>query len=176
MFKEHLLKSKTKLRIGDRSDKYIIFKLEDKFFATPLQSVKEVQPFSIICEYPTNIDFFLGFIKKPNQIYNIVDIKNILAMRKSHEFGKAILVVHCKEASLAVIVDSLIKIKKISTADIITNKLITVNSKSILMGYSQEVNDVVYHIDIRNILDTNELIQISNLMNQYWKTQKLKSA
>jgi purine-binding chemotaxis protein CheW len=141
--------------------KYLLFKLNEELYATPLLAVKQVIEFQSVKSVPNTVPYFIGLINYRGQIIGLVDLKKRFQMPENENVDKTFLIFESEGGSIAAQVDFVDAV--ISLADEKIEKNPNIKSKvpeSYMLGVAHYNDQMITLIDLSKSFSSEEYVQI----------------
>jgi purine-binding chemotaxis protein CheW len=138
---------------------YIVFSLNNGSYAAPLLSVREVVEFKEPKPIPQTQDFFLGVTNIRGEIVGVLDLSKRLAGVFCSEERRSMLVVHVDGCSLAVVVNSVIKVVDLSDEEI-DKKNPAQSTENSFEGIARVENELITILNLSQTIQEKDFTQL----------------
>ncbi len=141
--------------------KYLLFKLNDELYATPLLAVKQVIEYQSVKSVPNTVPYFVGLINYRGQIIGLVDLKKRFQMPESESSEKTFLIFESEGGAIAAQVDFVDAV--ISLEDDKIEKNPNIKSKvpeSYMLGVAHYNDQMITLIDLNKSFTSEDYVQV----------------
>jgi purine-binding chemotaxis protein CheW len=143
--------------------KYIVFKLGSELYGTPLLAVREVVEEMPIKPLPNTIESFRGVCNLRGQIIGVINLSAQFNIEHSASKKPVLMVFDSGKGALAVQVDHIETVTVIPPENIeIQTGLLASLDHKFIHGIGKLNDRLVTLIDLKSILSTQELMDVSN--------------
>ncbi len=143
------------------SHKFLLFKLNDEFYATPLLAVKQVVENQHVKTVPNTAPYFLGLINYRGQIMGLVDLKKRFQMPERPEIKKTFLIFESESGPIAAQVDHVEAVISIDDNKIEKKPNIKSDVPShYMIGVAQFNDSMITVIDLNKSFSSEDYVQI----------------
>lgn len=109
--KNHIVKKEDEEHFDDKNQNdYLIFKLEDIYYGTPLLDVREIIETQEYAKVPASNDSFLGMINLRGEIIGLVDLSLMLGVKLTKSRTNAFIVFETVSGPIAALVEKVISV------------------------------------------------------------------
>ncbi len=141
---------------NESARRYLLFRLDQELFATPLGDIKELVekiPYKVV---PNTSNYLLGVINLKGQIVTVLDLRVRFNLKTKNEINTYIIFQN-KSGNLAALVDNIEAIEKFLPSQIEqSNMLKTEVPQEYLYGVIQYKEENVTVIDLMNLMSNSE--------------------
>lgn len=143
------------------SHKFLLFKLNEELYATPLLAVKQVVENQNVKTIPNTAPYFLGLINYRGQIMGLVDLKKRFKMPDNVDTKKTFLIFESESGPIAAQVDHVEAVISIDDNKIEKNPNIKSDVPShYMIGVAQFNDNMVTVIDLNRSFTAEDYVQI----------------
>jgi purine-binding chemotaxis protein CheW len=141
--------------------KYLIFRIGNESYGTPLLGVREVLESQTPKPIPNTAPHFKGLINVRGQIIGVVDLRVRFGYPASTSPSLALMVFETETGAFAAIVDKVEAVIKIDEKELNQNPHIRSQiAHQFLIGAASYDGGLVTLVDLNKILSTDEYVQI----------------
>ena len=141
--------------------KYLLFRLGEELYGTPLLAVKEVIKMTAINPVPYMVSHFRGVINLRGQIVGIADLRLKFQIPTKPETSGLILVIETAQGLLGAVVDDIVSVENILPSSIDAEPCIqTKIPTEFFKGVAKLEKGLVNLIDISGCLSAEELRRV----------------
>jgi purine-binding chemotaxis protein CheW len=143
--------------------KYLVFRLQNELYATPLLGVREVVEPQMPKHVPNTADYFRGLINIRGQVIGLVDLREKLGYSTRETPAKALLVFDTEAGSVAAIVDSVEAVTSMPEESI--HKRANTRSRisqEYLIGIGEFGQQMVTIIDLHRVFSEEDYVAIKS--------------
>jgi purine-binding chemotaxis protein CheW len=147
-------------------NRFLVFRLEEDFYATPLLGVREVVEYQQPKAIPNTTGWFSGIINIRGEIIGVINLRTRLQYppRERIQLGVALVLFQTDIGTLAAIVDKIESVREFPEEKIEKNPGIAARvPMEYLIGIGQSDNQLINLIDLNKILSKEEFIQFHRL-------------
>jgi purine-binding chemotaxis protein CheW len=147
-------------------NRYLVFHIENDFYATPLLGVREVVEYQTPKAIPNTANWFSGIINIRGEIIGVIDLRVRLGYspRERANFGLALILFETDVGTLAATVDKIEAVREFIDEDIEKNPGIATRvPMEHLIGIGQSDHQMVNLIELNQILSRDEFAQFHRL-------------
>jgi purine-binding chemotaxis protein CheW len=138
-------------------DKFLIFRVGDQLYGTPLSDIIEVIEPLEITPAPNSKKEFLGVINLRGEVLSVIDLRVRFKQPQDNNPLMFMIVLPNKAGKIAVLVDQMVEVKDIQVEELDKNtNLFTVIPQDCLYGVGLNGEKVVYLLNLINYLNTKE--------------------
>ena len=150
--------------MNQADSKFLVFKVGDELFASPLLSIREVLEYQNPKPMPNMVPHFSGVINVRGAIVGVVDLRTKFLVNSTPGAKNPLLLCDTPRGTIATIVDSVEKVQEILDADIETNPPIQVKvDVTYLKGVARVANQLITIVDIHELLNDEEYAKVSGV-------------
>ncbi len=143
------------------SRKFLLFRLNDEFYATPLLAVKQVVENQNIKVIPNTAPYFLGLINYRGQIMGLVDLKKRFQMPDQPNTKKTFLIFDSESGPIAAQVDHVEAVISLDDEKIEKNPNIKTDVPvHYMIGVAQYNDDMITVIDLNKSFSSEDYVEI----------------
>ena len=161
-------KTTDEMSLNDASEnKYLLFRLSDELYGTPLLSVREVVEPQTVKPVPNTPRHYSGIINLRGQIVGVLNLGELLGIQQlpssknDSTKTRAFVVFDTVAGPLAVVVDRIDEVAKISESSIERNPDVQCRyPQEFLLGIGKVKEELTHLIDFSKLLSAGELKQI----------------
>lgn len=147
--------------IDDNDSKYLIYRLSEEQYASPLLSIKEVIKVPEIKPVPYMKDYFRGVINLRGQIVSVIDLRIKFNQGKSDFKEGLIIVVETENSLIGAVVDDIVSVARFEDSNVDRNpKLETRVPLEFFRGVAKHSENLINLIDISSCLGADEMRKI----------------
>lgn len=143
--------------------KYLLFRLGDDLYGTPLLGVREIVEPQSFKPVPRSMKYFLGVMNLRGQIVGVIDLRLRLGINAERNSLNALIVFDTEAGPIAALVDRIDAVAAIKDDSIDANpKVSTEVPLDFLLGIARiEGDHLVTLMDLKELLNVQELLAIS---------------
>jgi purine-binding chemotaxis protein CheW len=135
-------------------DKYLIFRVGNQLYGTPLSDIIEVIEPLEITPAPNSSQDFLGVVNLRGEVLSVIDLRVRFSQPQESNDLMFMIVLPNKAGKITVLVDQMIEVKDLKVEELDTNtNLFTVIPQDCLYGVGLTDNKVVYLLNLINYLN-----------------------
>ncbi len=143
------------------SHKFLLFKLNNEYYATPLLAVKQVVEYQNIKFVPNTAPYFLGLINYRGQIMGLVDLKKRFHMPDLPTGQKTFLIFESESGPIAAQVDHVEAVISIDDEKIEKKPNIRTDVPvHYMIGVVQYNDDMITVIDLNKSFSSEDYVEI----------------
>ncbi len=148
--------------MNENDSKFLIFKVGESLYSSPLLSVREVLEYQKPKPMPNMVHYFAGVINVRGAIVGVIDLRIKFGMQSTVDSKTAMLLCDTDRGSIAAIVDCVECVQELTEENIERKPAIKSKvSQEYLIGVAKRANDLVTVIDLHKSL-TDEEYKIAN--------------
>ena len=158
----------------DANNAYLIFRLGDEYYATPLLQVREVVEKQLPKHIPNTVDSYLGVINIRGEIVGAIDLRIKFGHKPAPSLTEALIVFDTEQGVIAALADQLEGVHNIQSSAIKTKP--NIGSKisiDYIIAMAHFNKKILTIIDLHKILAAEEIVQLHN--NQELKKENIKT-
>ena len=168
---------KIKLKKLDRAgkakgDPYLIFDLNKKAYAVPLDTVHRFEEKKNILKIPSSFDFFQGVVGYLDNFVGVLNLKKALKVEGSSEAGNILILFKSEQTFLAAVADDIKDIVAIPKDKIKKEVPLETENNEIFLGFSRMESVVVTHLDIKSWIGRPDISKITSMLAEHIKENK----
>lgn len=142
--------------------KYLVFRLNQELYATPLLGVREVVEPQAPKPIPNTAKYFLGLINIRGQIIGLVDLRIKLGYQHRDQEHQALLVFDSDSGPVAAMVDSVEAVLSFEPTSIHKNPNVRSQVPTeFLVGIAKHNEELVTIIDLNKCLASDDYVAIT---------------
>ena len=156
--------------------RYIIFSLDEEYYAIPISKVQEVIQYTHITSLHNTFDYLKGVINLRGKIIPIIDMRTKFGLKEIEYNERTICIIVeiygiSQSNLIGLAVDKVMEVMEIDSDNFSKTPDIGFKSKNkYLNGIYQKDDKMIMILDIDNILAVSDVIQINeNIQNQWSK-------
>lgn len=160
----NLISEEKKEHVIDDEDhhKYVVFKIGDEIYASPLLSVREVVEVQAIKKIPNTIPAFVGVCNLRGQIVGILDLNLRFGLDRSPDVRPVLLVFELDSGALAALVDQIVAVEVLETHQIdYQANIVSAVPIQFVRGIAMKRGMMITIIDLRALLSADEVVQLN---------------
>ncbi len=147
--------------------KYILFRLGEELYGTPLLDVREVVEPIEPKPIPNTVRWFRGVINIRGEIVGVVDLRARFGQSTELTAGRALMIFSTAVGPLAGLVDKVDSVARIPESDIERHpNVMSVVGQQYLLGIGKLTDRLVTLIDLARVLGEEDLRQIPRSSGQ----------
>ena len=137
-----------------KDNRYLVFKLNDGVYATPILTVREVTEVPSAKPLPNTPHYFSGVTNIRGQIVSIVDLRKMFGMTPENGYQNSLIVVDTHSGPIGCIVDYIESVSCIQQ-DIIDQETKVENKipGEYFLGFGKVEDDVVFIFDLKKAMN-----------------------
>ncbi len=138
--------------------KYLIFRIEDELYGSPLLSIREVLEYQKPKHMPNMVHYFSGVINVRGAIVGVIDLRLKMNCPNNNTNRTAMLLCDTERGTIAAIVDSVDCVHEFHENEI--EKKPAIQSKmplDYLIGVAKKENQLITIVDLHNLMTQEEL-------------------
>ena len=145
-------------------NRYLVFKLGQNQFATPLLKTREVIEPVETSGVPNTRTYFTGVANIRGEVVGIIELNEKFGINKDDDAinkHPAIILFECETGTLGVHIDAVIGVESIAASEIETSPHIkSMIPQKYLIGIAKTNMGLISVIDLKKILDEDDLVMI----------------
>ncbi|MBF0313436.1 MAG: purine-binding chemotaxis protein CheW [Oligoflexia bacterium] len=158
------MRKKTRFHLDDYDKKYLIFRLGNQYFGTPLLAVNEVIRPLEITPVASDIPFFKGAINLRGEVVAIMDLRELFNIDTAYGPDTSYLIFYSSRGIIGVVVDRIHCIMTFQDESFQKNQVIDVSQKfSFIKGIARTESYLVTIIDLELLVKNDATINICEL-------------
>jgi len=152
----------------EESGKFIVFTLKDQYYSTDIGQIVSVEKSQQITELPGTSNFIKGIIDLRDETTPIVDLKERLQLENTrYTDDSRILVAMIDNVQIGLIVDSATDVIDIDDSQIEPSPTVVGKvHKQFLKGVAKLDGKLLIILDLKHVLDMDELNEIREVTNE----------
>lgn len=142
----------------DKENKFLVYKIGDLFYGSPLLSIREVLEYQPPKPMPNMVPHFSGVVNVRGLIVGIIDLR--VKFRCPTEVGRkaAMLLCDTTEGPLAAIVDSVESVQQFENDQFEKDVAVQSNiERDYLLGIAKDKNHLITIIDLHKSMENSNL-------------------
>jgi chemotaxis signal transduction protein len=152
------------IRKNAKLKKYLVFKLNENFYATPLADVMEVIGLPKCVPVPGNPAYLLGMINLRGRVISAIDLKKKLGIATAQQAIKrpAVILTESKETVLGCVVDSITEVLAIDEGNIERSMEVQVHGeREHIQGIARFPDRaMILILNLKTAADVSEIIRL----------------
>lgn len=148
--------------VHEDKERYLVYRIKDELYASPLLDFKEVIEFIKPKVVPNMPDYFSGMVNLRGLIMGVIDLRKKLGYHEDYEFKPSMLICETEVGALAAIIDKVEFVVYFSPAEIQDLKVEGKVDISCLRGFMQYQEHLISVIDIKKFvsnIDKSEIVE-----------------
>lgn len=145
--------------VDQRSDRYLFFQLGDVTMASPLMEIREVIETVSYQTMPNTVPYFKGIANIRGEVVGIVDLSEMLNIKKMEEEREALIVFDTVHGALALLVGKVKGVQSIEMSAIEQKPHIKSRvPQGYLFGIAKVNDELISVIELQKILTDDDMI------------------
>jgi purine-binding chemotaxis protein CheW len=151
---------------ANSKNRYLVFRLNEDLYGTPLLGVREVVEFQQPKPIPNTAPWFSGIINIRGEIIGVIDLRSRFEYphRNQISLGLALILFQTDIGTVAAVVDKIESVKEFTENNIEKNPGIAARvPMNYLIGIGQAEKQMINLIDLNQVLSKEEFIQFHRI-------------
>lgn len=145
------------------SSRYLVFRLGNETFGTPLLGVREVVEYQSPKPVPNSVDYCLGVVNIRGEIVGVLDLRKKFGFKADILPASSMLVFSTEAGSISSVVDQVEAVADIPEEEIEKKpNILTRVPMDFLLGIGRFDSKLITLIDLNKILNNEELTNLKN--------------
>lgn len=144
--------------MNENESKYLIFRIENEYYGSPLLSIREVLEYQKPKHMPNMVSYFSGVINVRGAIVGVIDMRVKMNCKANNNNRTAMLLCDTERGTIAAIVDSVECVHEFNESEI--EKKPAIQSKmplDYLLGVAKKQDQLITIVDLHRLMTQEEL-------------------
>ncbi|MBP9837264.1 MAG: purine-binding chemotaxis protein CheW [Proteobacteria bacterium] len=147
--------------LQEEATRYLIFKVCDEVYGTPLLGVREVVEFHQPKTIPNTTSYFAGVINIRGEIVGVIDLRKRFGYNVEENNGVAMIVFSTAEGTIAAIVDKVEAVIELQSNQIEARPNVKTKVRlDYLLGIGKHKDQLITLVDLNGVLAIEDLVSI----------------
>ncbi|MFK7825871.1 MAG: chemotaxis protein CheW [Oligoflexales bacterium] len=155
-----------------KGDPYLIFDLNKKIYAVPLNTVHRFEEMKNIHKVPSSFNFFQGVVGYLDDFVGVLNLKKALKIEGNKDIGDILILFKNGHTFLAAAVDDIRDIVSIPKDSIKQEVPLETENNEIFIGFSKMGSEIVTHLNIKSWIGRPDISELTSMIAKHIKENK----